>query len=245
MTASASSVKRLTRVSKQRTPALLPWSHPSANTSARATRKNSAGRRNDLGAEAPPALYPGDYDFWHNPALLPKANRRNRCSPRSSAVPARNCWGGSDSCSGANSGLMLPRILSTDHAGVVFGRAPSDRARRTPQVSVSKVRDFEPRQVPPILRSRHRAPGRTLERNGISGEEFEAPDHIYVADLNLFGNGSLFECLCIARTHLGCERLAHYLQISAGIGEIRQRQAAVRELAGCGELRERLAQLGR
>src|SRR5262245_10602427 len=25
--------------------------------------------------------------------------------------------------------------------------------------------------------------------NGISGEEFEAPDHVYAADLNLFGHG--------------------------------------------------------
>jgi len=31
--------------------------------------------------------------------------------------------------------------------------------------------------------------------NGIRGEEFEAPDHIYAGDLNLFGRGSLFERL--------------------------------------------------
>src|SRR6516225_6916839 len=28
--------------------------------------------------------------------------------------------------------------------------------------------------------------------NGMSGEEFEVPDHVYAADLNLFGRGSLF-----------------------------------------------------
>jgi hypothetical protein len=81
--------------------------------------------------------------------------------------------------------------------------------------------------------------------NGISGEEFEAPDHIYAADLNLFGRGSLFERLCTARTHLGRERLASYLQEPAAFDEIRQRQAAVRELAGKTALREKLALLGR
>ena len=81
--------------------------------------------------------------------------------------------------------------------------------------------------------------------NGISGEEFEAPDHVYAADLNLFGRGSLFERLCTARTHLGCERLASYLQEPAGFDEIRRRQAAVRELVGRTDLREKLAVLGR
>jgi hypothetical protein len=81
--------------------------------------------------------------------------------------------------------------------------------------------------------------------NGMSGEEFEVPDHVYAADLNLFGRGSLFERLCTARTHLGCKRLASYLQEPAGFDQIRQRQAAVRELAGRTHLREKLAVRGR
>lgn len=81
--------------------------------------------------------------------------------------------------------------------------------------------------------------------NGISGEEFAAAGHVYAADLNLFGRGSLFERLCTARTHLGCERLAVYLQEPANSDEIRQRQAAVRELAGRADLRDKLAVLGR
>jgi hypothetical protein len=80
---------------------------------------------------------------------------------------------------------------------------------------------------------------------GVSGEEFEAAGHIYAADLNLFGPGSLFERLCTARTHLGRERLARYLQEPVAVEEIRQRQAAVRELAGRPDLRERMALLGR
>jgi hypothetical protein len=79
---------------------------------------------------------------------------------------------------------------------------------------------------------------------GISGEEFATPDHVFAADLGLFGSGSLFERLCTARTHLGCERLASYLQRPTGLVEILQRQAAVRELAPRADLRERLATLG-
>jgi hypothetical protein len=193
MTASASSVKRLTGVSKQRTPALRPWSHPSANTSAKATRKNSAGSRNVLGAEAPPALYPGDYNFRHNPARLPKTNRRNRCSPRSSAVPARNCWGRSDSCMPAwSSAMPLP---------AAFVGLPKYRSQRSEISNLVRLRRFYDRGIERLEER--------WSHNGISGEEFEPPDDIYVADLNLFGHGSLFERLCIARTHLGCERLAH------------------------------------
>lgn len=81
--------------------------------------------------------------------------------------------------------------------------------------------------------------------NGISGEEFQEPEHVYSADLDLFGRGSLFERLCTARTHLGCKRLASYLQDPAGFDEIRDRQAAIRELAGRADLRETMATLGR
>jgi hypothetical protein len=64
--------------------------------------------------------------------------------------------------------------------------------------------------------------------NGITGEEFEMPDHIYAADLNLSGRGSLFERLCTAPTHLGYERLAsYYLQGPTSFDEIRQCRAAV------------------
>ncbi|HWB86978.1 MAG TPA: hypothetical protein VG675_22740 [Bryobacteraceae bacterium] len=80
---------------------------------------------------------------------------------------------------------------------------------------------------------------------GVSGEEFEKPGHIYAADLNLIGHGSLFERLCTARTHIGCQRLASYLQEPAELDEICRRQAAVRELAERNSLREKLALLGR
>jgi hypothetical protein len=80
---------------------------------------------------------------------------------------------------------------------------------------------------------------------GMSGEEFEVPDHSLCSGLKSLRTRALFERLCTARTHLGCGRLASYLQEAAGFDEIRQRQAAVRELAGRTDLREKLAVLGR
>ena len=38
---------------------------------------------------------------------------------------------------------------------------------------------------------------------GATGEEFSDPDHVYAADLHIFGKGSLFELVCIARTSIG------------------------------------------
>ncbi len=46
---------------------------------------------------------------------------------------------------------------------------------------------------------------------GQRGERFGAIDHIYAADLDLFGEGSLFELLSIARTRMGEDTLARWL----------------------------------
>lgn len=80
---------------------------------------------------------------------------------------------------------------------------------------------------------------------GATGEEFSRPDHVYAADLNVFGKGSLFELVCIARTSIGQRGLATYLSESAALPEILLRQEAVRELQGRADLRERVASLGK
>ena len=59
--------------------------------------------------------------------------------------------------------------------------------------------------------------------HGVTGEEFEADNHAYARDLDLFGTGSLFERLCTARTHIGRQRLARYLQEPTQVREIRRR----------------------
>ncbi|HXJ40599.1 MAG TPA: hypothetical protein VNH18_15070, partial [Bryobacteraceae bacterium] len=82
------------------------------------------------------------------------------------------------------------------------------------------------------------------EGTGVTGEEFGGSDHVYAADLNIFGEGSLFELLCIARTSIGQRGLADYLLRSATTEETLLRQGAVRELRERVDLRERVASLG-
>ena len=72
----------------------------------------------------------------------------------------------------------------------------------------------------------------------------QRPDHVYAADLNVFGEGSLFELLCIARTSIGRRGLANYLLEAPGLEETLLRQEAVRELRRRTDLREQVATLG-
>jgi len=80
--------------------------------------------------------------------------------------------------------------------------------------------------------------------SGVTGEEFSDPDHAYATDLNVFGEGSLFEFLCIARTSIGRRGLANYLLEPPVLDETLLRQEAVRELRGRTDLREKIVTLG-
>ncbi len=71
------------------------------------------------------------------------------------------------------------------------------------------------------------------------GEGLAPKDHLYAGDLDLFGRGSLYQRLCVARTRFGRERLAELLLEPASNTEIRRRQASVRALAEELELRQR------
>jgi hypothetical protein len=79
---------------------------------------------------------------------------------------------------------------------------------------------------------------------GERGDRFGATDHIYAADLDLFGAGSLFELLSVARTRMGEDTLAHWLLSPAAPAEIRDRQASVMDLRERLDLREEMAVLG-
>lgn len=78
---------------------------------------------------------------------------------------------------------------------------------------------------------------------GDAGEEFRAiaEGHIYAADLDLFGNGGLYELLNVARSPIGRSTLARWLQAPSGATVARERQGAVAELAPRLDLREDLA----
>jgi hypothetical protein len=74
-----------------------------------------------------------------------------------------------------------------------------------------------------------RLEGRWMGR-GEAGERFRDSGHPYAEDLDLFGQGSLFERLCIARTRAGEATLADWLRAPAARGVIAVRQEAVAEL---------------
>ena len=78
---------------------------------------------------------------------------------------------------------------------------------------------------------------------GETGERFQSASHPYSRDLDIFGEGSLFELLCTARTRGGQETLANWLLSPASPGEVRARQAAVDHLRSRLDLREDLAVL--
>ncbi len=76
---------------------------------------------------------------------------------------------------------------------------------------------------------------------GDSGARFLKADHLYARDLDIFGEGSLFELLSQARSAPGQETLASWLVSPAEPEVVEVRQSSVRELAPRVDLRERLA----
>jgi hypothetical protein len=78
-----------------------------------------------------------------------------------------------------------------------------------------------------------------------TGDEYNDSAHIYSPDLDLFGRGSLFQLMCIARTGVGRDALARYMTEIAGDGEATARADAVDELRNRSDLREAVAAAGR
>jgi hypothetical protein len=79
---------------------------------------------------------------------------------------------------------------------------------------------------------------------GVPGERFLNEAHLYAADLDLFGKGSLFERLCDARTRVGRATLARWLAAPAPVPAVYERQAAVADLRERLTWREQLALVG-
>jgi hypothetical protein len=78
---------------------------------------------------------------------------------------------------------------------------------------------------------------------GPSGDRYRNPQHPYSGDLDIFGEGSLFQLLCDVRTRLGEDVLAKWLSDTAEPDAICERQAAVLELRDQLDFREELALL--
>jgi hypothetical protein len=90
--------------------------------------------------------------------------------------------------------------------------------------------------------------GRRLRRvqhewmgKGDGGVDLQNPDHMSAGDLDLFGEGSMFELLCDVGTPAGRDALARWLQSPAQKEEATSRQDAIRSLTDRSDLRQKLA----
>jgi hypothetical protein len=79
---------------------------------------------------------------------------------------------------------------------------------------------------------------------GQTGARIDIHSSLYATDLDLFGQGSLFELLSLARTRMGEDTLAAWLLSPSPIAQLTQRHAAVAELRNHLDLREDIAILG-
>jgi hypothetical protein len=79
---------------------------------------------------------------------------------------------------------------------------------------------------------------------GPTGQRFAGINHIYSADLDLFGDGSLFQLISAARTRMGEDTLARWLLGPSSVDKVRQRQTSVQDLRARLDLREEMALLG-
>jgi hypothetical protein len=129
--------------------------------------------------------------------------------------------------------LLLPSVLfagvAVYHSSIRRARSRAERAAAVYKRGLARIED------------RWSGQGQGGER---FGERFNDPHHVYAADLDLFGTGSLFELLSIARTRMGESTLARWLLSPAPAAEILDRQASIAELRQLLDLREELAILG-
>jgi hypothetical protein len=72
------------------------------------------------------------------------------------------------------------------------------------------------------------------------GDQFRQPDHLYSEDLDIFGQGSLFQLINETATRLGESVLAQWLSSAASASVVQQRHGAVRELAASIDFRQQL-----
>ena len=79
---------------------------------------------------------------------------------------------------------------------------------------------------------------------GEDGAGFLDSAHLYAADLDVLGPGSLYQFLNRTRTRVGEATLARWLLRPAEVAEVVRRQPAVEELSGRHDLREDIASLG-
>ncbi len=131
-------------------------------------------------------------------------------------------------------GISLP-ALAIPSIGTIWGLRIFASSRAT-AISLARKSDFYERGID-RLEDNWRGKGHT-------GMQYARAHHLYQSDLDILGEGSLFELICTARSEIGAERLASYLLDPPLPEEARARQEAVKELRENDDLRERVAVLG-
>jgi hypothetical protein len=133
--------------------------------------------------------------------------------------------------------VVVPMVLFVA-LGVWQGRVTRrmGRARRAAEIyrlGMARMEDrwvgLEEREVPGALSAEMRA---------------KVSASLYAGDLDIVRRGGLFELLCRARTRMGEEMLLSWLLEPAGVSEVLARQAAVEELRGRVDFRERMGVAG-
>ena len=125
--------------------------------------------------------------------------------------------------------LLIFIVLAVAHAKVLRQRACAERAVGFYRKGLARIED------------RWIGAGQIGEP---AGTHPEAHSSLYATDLDLFGRGSLFELLSLARTRMGEDTLADWLLTPSPVAEIFERHAAVAELRSRLDLREDAAVLG-
>jgi MutS domain V len=121
--------------------------------------------------------------------------------------------------------LALFLAIAILHANVLRQRACAERAVAFYRNGLARIED--------------RWPG-----TGQTGQRIDLRSSLYATDLDLFGPGSLFELLSLARTRMGEDTLAAWLLAPSPVPELLERQAAVDDLRNHLDLREDIAVLG-
>ncbi len=121
--------------------------------------------------------------------------------------------------------VVLFVLLAAYHARVLQARTLAERAVAVYRNGLARIHD-------------------QWSAIGETGDRFNDPHHVYAADLDLFGRGSLFQLLSTCRTRMGEGMLAAWLLSPAPADTVRQRQTAVSDLRDRLDLREDLAVLG-
>jgi MutS domain V len=139
-------------------------------------------------------------------------------------------------------GLLTWWWMTLPASGFVALLVWHDRVIRVEQ-ALARAVDFYERGIA-RLEDRWIDDPASTEQDSPYGRRFLDDDHLYARDLDIFGHGSLFHLLSLARTHAGEDTLAGWLKAPAATLDLRRRQEAVAELRDRLDFREALATTG-